>query len=163
MSIATRLCNAKAILAGVIAIVAPSEVVATHTSLHQQTAHYSVYLGVVPARLLKEQPKLVDMDKTLHGGLMQEPDTQHLTVSVFAAKTEKRVTDATVIAEVRHKKWVDGKRVERPLERMLIGGVITYGNFFPMAEHGDYEISLKIYTTSGEGSDKVRFIYKRSE
>lgn len=130
---------------------------------HRQTKHYSVYLGVVPVRLLKEQPKLVDMDKTLHGGLMQEPDTQHLTVAVFDAKTEQRVTDATVIAEVRHKRRIDRKTIERPLERMYVGGVVSYGNFFPMAEHGDYEINLKIYVTPSEGPETVKFVYKKPE
>ncbi len=132
-------------------------------ALEQESASYRVHLGVVPARRIEQQPELVDRDKTLHGGLAREPGTQHLTVSILDRKSRARVTDATVIAAVRYKRWTARQKLERPLERMHLGGVVSYGNYFPMPEHGEYEIVLHIYTTAGIGPEVVRFTYKRPE
>lgn len=132
------------------------------SALRGRTPSYDVRLGVVPVRDIRAQPKRVEQHKTLHGGLMREPGTQHVTVAVYAAGTERRVPDATVIAEVRYRKWRGGKRVEKPLERMLSDGTITYGNFFPIPEPGDYEITARVYTTNADGPEVARFGYRRT-
>ncbi len=132
-------------------------------ALEQESANYRVHLGVVPARRIEQQPELVDRDKTLHGGLAREPGTQHLTVSILDRKSGARVIDATVIAAVRQKGWAARRKMERPLERMQVGGVVSYGNYFPMPEHGEYEVVLRIYATAGNGPEIVRFTYKRPE
>lgn len=136
---------------------------ATPPVQEQESASYRVHLGVVPARQIEAQPELVDRDKTLHGGLAREPGTQHLTVSILDRQRGARVADATVIAAVRHKRWPSRQKVERPLERMRVGGVVSYGNYFPMPEHGEYEVVLRIYSTAGNGPEVVRFTYKRPE
>ncbi len=136
---------------------------AAPAALELESASYRVHLGVVPARQIEQQPELVDRDKTLHGGIAREPGTQHLTVSVLDRQRGTRVTDATVIAAVRHKRWGQRRKVERPLERMQVGGVVSYGNYFPMPEHGEYEIVLRIYATAGDAPETVRFTYKRPE
>ena len=149
----------------VLCLAAPVSVFAApgDTRLHQDSASYRVYLGVTPAKLIEQQPQLVDRDKAMHGGLDRAPDAQHVTLSIHDIKTNAVVTDLTVIAGLRHRKWTHRQQVERPLERMRVGGVVTYGNYFRMPEHGEYEIDIRIYTTSGDGAETVRFMYKKPE
>lgn len=154
--------RAPALAAGVLALLVAGAVAAAGTALRQRTASYDVRLGVVSARDLRVQPKLLDAHKTLHGGLEREPGTQHVTVAVYAAGSERRVLDATVIAEVRYKKWFGGERIEKPLERMEIDGTITYGNFFFMPAYGDYEITARVYATNAGGPEVARFAYRRA-
>lgn len=139
--------------AGTLAVALSGQALGRDTGLHQRTATFDVYLGVVPAKALRDQPRLADEHKTLHGGVAREPDSRHLTASVRDIRTDKQVLDATVIAEVRHKRWTH-KAIERPLEKMWIGDTVTYGNFFVMSEHGDYEIRLKIYLPQGARGDR---------
>ena len=147
---------------GMLAVVLSGQALGRDAGLHQKTATFNVYLGVVPAKTLRDQPRLVDQHKTLHGGLAREPDSQHLTASVRDIGTDKQVLDATVIAEVRHKRWTK-KSIERPLEKMWIGDTVTYGNFFAMPEHGDYEIRLKIYLPQGAHAEVANFTYRKPD
>ncbi len=148
--------------AGALTGALSGQALGSDTGLHQKTATFNVYLGVVPAKTLKDQPRLADEHKTLHGGLAREPDSRHLTASVRDIRTDKQVLDATVIAEVRHKHWTQ-KAIERPLEKMWIGDTITYGNFFVMSEHGEYEIRLKIYLPQGAHAEVASFTYREPD
>ncbi len=124
------------------------------------TLNVRVHLGVVSAATLRQAPELIDQEKRLHGGAMQQPDMQHVLVSVFSTKSGQRVVDATVIAAVRP----EGRRtvpIERPLERMRTAGTISYGNFFEMPRASKYEITVHIYLPQGNRVETVRFDYTK--
>ncbi|MBI5613286.1 MAG: hypothetical protein HY942_09520 [Gammaproteobacteria bacterium] len=150
------------LMAGALTVALSGQALGSDTGLHQKTATFNVYLGVVPAKTLRDQPRLVDRHKSLHDGLARESDSQHLTASVRDIGTDKQVLDATVIAEVRHKRWAH-KAIERPLEKMWIGETVTYGNFFVMSEHGDYEIRTKIYLPQGAHAEVANFTYRKPD
>ena len=92
-------------------------VLAAEESAHQESANYHVYLGVVPASLIKENPSLVDGDKTLHRDDNVEDSSQHVMVAVFRKPNNERVANATVIARVGVKKLLGGAKAEKPLEK----------------------------------------------
>ena len=46
---------------------------------------------------------------------------------------------------------------------MTVAGVITYGNFFRMADRGEYQIVLHIYSTAGDQPEVARFVYRRPD
>jgi len=93
---------------------------AESNAFHQESKRYLVYLGVVPASLLKKEPERVDRDKQLHGGIAaQTPAAQHVMVTIFRKDGNVRVLDATVIATVRPGKLFTRKAEEKPLEKML--------------------------------------------
>lgn len=124
------------------------------------TPNVRVHLGVVSAATLRQAPELIDQEKRLHGGAMQQPDMQHVLVSVFSIKSGQRVRDATVIAAVR----AEGQRaapIERPLERMRTAGTISYGNFYEMPRAGKYEITVHIYLPQSTRAETVKFNYTR--
>ena len=130
--------------------------------LRHEGTSYRVHLGVTPAWRLEQMPELVDRDKHLHGGLARELNTMHVTAAIFDRRGN-RVSGVTVIAELSHRRWTHPARLVRPLERMTVGGVITYGNFFRMAERGEYQIVLHIYSTAGDQPEVARFVYRRPD
>ncbi len=134
-------------------------VLASDIDTHQDSESYRVYLGVVPASLLKKQPQLVDGDKSLHGGIGKR-GSQHLMVAIFRKSDNSRVKDATVIAEVAPDKLLKRDKQIRPMEKMVTSGAVTYGNFFRIPNSGDYEIKVDIYEPNRSGAESVTFEYE---
>lgn len=134
---------------------------AADASWHHESANYHVYLGVVPTSLIKTNPVLVDGDKTLHKSGNASDSSEHVLVSVFRKPNNERVANATVIARVGIKKLLGGTKVEKPLEKMLTSGVVTYGNYFSLPKKGDYEIAVRIYEPNKDQAESVTFAYKK--
>lgn len=142
-------------------LAAPLTAWAADASWHQESASYHVYLGVVPASLIKANPVLVDGDKTLHKGGNARDSSEHVLVSIFRKPNDERVVNATVIARVGIKKLLGGAKAAKPLEKMLTSGVVTYGNYFSMPKQGEYEIAVRIYEPSRDQAESVTFVYKK--
>ncbi len=135
---------------------------AADASWHEETQSYKVYLGIVSANLIKNNLYLVDRDKSLHGNISEKTSNdKHLLVSVYRKKNNERVTNATIIGEIKHKKLLGGNKIRKPLEKMVTSGTITYGNFFKMGEQGTYEINIEIFESDKNGSEHVTFIQKQ--
>jgi hypothetical protein len=99
-----------------------------------------IYLGVVPAELVRGHPR-EHPESSMHGGV--PVGQNHVMVALFDAKTGERIARAEVSARVR----VRGghvTEVEKHLEQMLIAGSQTYGNYFPMVVTEPYLIELTI-------------------
>lgn len=141
--------------------VAPALVWAAEPNWHYESASYHVYLGVVPASLIKNNPTLVDGDKSLHRDDNAGDSSEHVLVSVFRKSNNERVVNATVIAQVGIKKLLGGAKVEKPLEKMLTSGVVTYGNYFSMPKQGEYEIAVRIYEPNKDQAETATFVYKK--
>jgi len=142
-------------------LAAPLTAWAVDASWHQESASYHVYLGVVPTSLIKANPVLVDGDKTLHKDNNANDSGEHVLVSVFRKPNNERVVNATVIARVGAKKLLGGTKVEKPLEKMLTSGVITYGNNFSMPQKREYEIAVRIKEPNKAQAESVKFAYKK--
>ncbi len=142
-------------------LVAPLTAQAAEASWHQESANYHVYLGVVPASLIKVNPALVDGDKTLHKNDNASDSSEHVLVTVFRKPNNERVVNATVIARVGIKKLLRGTKTEKPMEKMLTSGMVTYGNYFLMSQQGEYEIAVRIYEPNKDQAEPVAFIYKK--
>lgn len=155
--------EAKVVFALLLAFLlgAPAPVLAAEASSHRESANYHVYLGVVPASLIKANPVLVDGDKTLHKGDNASDSSEHVLVSVFRKPNNERVVNATVIARVGINKFLRGAKTEKPLEKMLTSGLVTYGNYFSMPKRGEYEIAVRIYEPNKDRADSVTFVYKK--
>lgn len=144
-----------------VILAAPLTAWAADASWHHQSTSYHVYLGVVPTSLIKTNPVLVDGDKTLHKGKNAGDSSEHVLVSIFKKSNNERVVNATVIARVGAKKLLGGTKVEKPLEKMLTSGVITYGNNFSMPQKGEYEIAVRIKEPNKDQAESVTFAYKK--
>ncbi len=86
----------------------------------------TVYLGVVPAEIIKG-PGPHAAERPMHGGRPRGGHQHHIVVAVYDSATNQRVTDATVTAKV------SGLGLSGPqaaLEPMKIADTITYGGYF---------------------------------
>ncbi len=136
---------------------------AKDNSFHEDSEHYRVYIGIVPASFLEKKPSLIDQDKQLHGGISEQPSTtQHVMVTVFRKNNNTRVLNATAIAKVSRDKVFRGSMIEKPLEKMVTSGAVAYANFFDMPERGKYRIEVKIYESQKNGYETVHFAYEKN-
>jgi hypothetical protein len=86
----------------------------------------NVYLGVVPAELVKG-PGPHSAEPPMHGGSPRGVHEHHIVVAVFDAATNARIEDATVTAKVS---GLGLSGPQQTLEPMKIADTITYGAFF---------------------------------
>ena len=107
-------------------------------SLHQAVAGVEIYLGVVPAAMVRDHPRQ-HPEGRMHGGTTGRG--YHVMVALFEAKTGARITDAQVGARLVSSTQ---SAPETKLEPMTIAGAQTYGNYFDMAPGGSYRIDVSI-------------------
>jgi len=113
---------------------------AAGSSLHKIVNGTNIYLGVLPAEMVRGHPK-EHPESHMHGGV--PPGTHyHIMVALFDNKTGERIKNATVTATVKGTATVE---ISKSLDPMLVGGTSTYGNYFKMAGHTpQHRITLEI-------------------
>jgi hypothetical protein len=115
-------------------IVAPHCLAQAHDDYMRTAGGLTVYLGVMPAEIIKGQPKM-------HGGAPTGPHEQHIVVAIFDAASAARVSDATVTAKVS---GLGLSGSEMTLEPMNIVNTITYGGFFDLPGVDLYTIAVSV-------------------
>jgi hypothetical protein len=92
----------------------------------KSAAGLTVYLGVVPAELVKG-PGPHSADRPMHGGSPRGSHEHHIVIAVYDSTTNARIEDATVTAKVS---GLGLSGPQKTLEPMKIADTITYGAFF---------------------------------
>lgn len=123
---------------------------------HRTTDGLSVYLGVVPAAMVRGHPK-GHSEEAMHGGIPRGPHAYHVIVAIFDAETGKRVEDAAVEARVSP---VGLSGITRRLEPMAIVGTVTYGNYFSLRSSDVYRVAVTITRGAGAPPVIVEFDYE---
>lgn len=125
------------------------------TDYSKSVGGYSVYLGVVPAEIVKGHTA-AHTEATMHYGAKTTGDSHHVMVSIMDEKTGKQVANATVEGRVGEIGLsVTGKK----LEPMIIAGTTTYGNFFPMSGTGPFQIDVEFRLSGQAQTQSTRFYY----
>ncbi len=114
-----------------------------------------IFFGFVPAEILRGHPREHE-EQTMHGGVPRGKAVHHLIVSVFDAKTRKRITDAAVTGSVTE---VGMATQNQKLEAMSFGGAASYGNYFTMPDQGPYEIVVNVRRTGYTKAATAHFQY----
>ncbi|MGY3616380.1 hypothetical protein [Bradyrhizobium sp. USDA 10063] len=115
--------------------------VAAETELSKTAGGVTVYLGVVPAQIVKGLSAGSSSERPMHGGIPKGPHEYHLVAAVFDAASGARVSDAAVTAEVAGL-GLSGNR--KKLEPMQIAGTTTYGGFVDLPGFDLYTVKLTI-------------------
>jgi hypothetical protein len=110
----------------------------------------TVYLGVVPAEIVKGQHPA---GPQVHGGVPKGAHEYHVVAAVFDAASNARIPDATVSAKVS---GLGLSGPQKTLEPMKIADTITYGAFFNLSADL-YTVKL---TVQRPGSQPVAFEFK---
>ena len=119
-----------------IAFEASGVAVAADTDQSKTAGGVTVYLGVVPAEIVKGLPASSSTEGPMHGRIPKGPHEYHIVTAVFDAATGSRISDAAVTAEVSGNK--------RKLEPMQISGTTTYGGFFDLPGFDIYTVKLEV-------------------
>ena len=139
----------------VIAFVAWPAAAATATEYEKHADGLAVYMGVLPAQLLRGNAA-TDHVATMHGSLPRGSGSHHVVISIFDERTQRQLADATVEASVASPGLAETRRV---LEPMKIGDTTTYGNFFPMSEPGSFVVRVTIRRPAHDRPTQVQFNY----
>lgn len=130
---------------------------AAATEYEKHADGLTVYLGIVPAELLRGK---ADHLTTMHDGLPSGSGGHHVLVSVFNERSGHQLDDLKVEARVVP---LGLGETARALEPMKIGTTTTYGNFFPMAGMGPFIVRVSIRRSSREPPTQVQFSYAHPE
>lgn len=107
---------------------------AAEESRYKTAGGLTVYLGVMPAQIVKGHP-------AMHGGTPRGAHQYHVVVAIFDAVSGVRISDAAVAAKV------SGLGLSGPvttLEPMKIADTTTYGTFVNLPGTDLYTIELTI-------------------
>ncbi len=116
----------------------------------------TLYLGVMPSEIVGEHSPS-HAEAQMHGG-KRGKGIQHIVVAVYNAKTNERVTHATVRASVRDP-GIDVE--EKVLEPMRIAGTLTYGNYFVINPGTRYVITIFVQRHGQYQPMNAQFNYER--
>lgn len=100
----------------------------------------AVYIGVMPAAIVKGYPAAVPESK-MHGGPPTGATEYHLVVALFDAETGVRISDAVVKARISER---NSSGAELTLQSMDIADSVTYGGFVSFPATGRYSIRISV-------------------
>ncbi len=104
-----------------------SQSLAAKSQLHKTISGVDIYLGVLPAEIVRGHPKK-HPESRMHGGV-PAGSRYHVILALFDAKSGDRINEAKVSAKVVGTAAVE---ITKPLEPMSIAGARSYGNYFKM-------------------------------
>lgn len=117
----------------------------------------AVYLGVVPAAVVRGHPP-EHAGRGMHGGPPEGRYAHHLLVAVFDAATGARVSDAAVAAVVHGLKHSPEDRVA--LEPMTVGNAPAYGGFAELPPRDFYRIEVEVRRPGAAAPVRVVFRHR---
>ena len=130
-------------------------VVAAQTDQSKTAGGVTVYLGVVPAEIVKGLPASGSAERPMHGRIPKGPHEYHIVAAVFDAASGARVSDAVLTADVSGLGLAGNKK---KLEPMQIAGTTTYGGFFDLPGFDIYTVKLTV-ERGGTGPAVLQFKY----
>jgi hypothetical protein len=123
------------------AVALSSEALAAESDQSKTAGGVTVYLGVVPAEIVKGLPASGTTERPMHGGIPKGPHEYHFVAAVFDAASGARVSEAVVTAEVAGLGLSGSKK---KLEPMQMAGTTTYGGFFDLPGFDLYTVRLTV-------------------
>lgn len=127
----------------------PAAIAQSPNDLTRTAGGLTVYIGVMPAEIVKGDP-------TMHGGKPTGHHDHHIVVAIFDTASSTRISDATVQAKVS---GLGLSGTEKMLEPMDIADMITYGGFFRLPGADLYTVRLTIRRPGSPQSVVMDFKY----
>jgi hypothetical protein len=136
-------------------VTASSSATAAEGGLYRTAGGLAVYLGVIPAEIVKGHPS-GHAEQTMHGGAPKGVHQYHVVAAVFDAASGARVSDAKVSAQVSGLGLSGPKKKLDPME---IANTISYGGFFDLPGRDLYTIGLTIERSGQPKPVSLEFKY----
>jgi hypothetical protein len=146
---------AAAITFGYLSLLVIGTAMAANSGEVKTSGGLTVYLGVVPAEIVKGPPPH-SAERPMHSRIPRGPHEYHMVTAIFDAATGTRVSDASVSAQLSGV-GLSGER--KNLEPMQLSGTITYGAFFSLPGRDLYTIRLAIMRPGARQPVTIDFRY----
>jgi cytochrome c5 len=127
----------------------------TGGSNHATAGGMDVFLGIVSAESLRAYPK-DSPEARMHGGVPSGKGQYHVNISLYDSETGKPVQGA--IVETRLEQPGFGTETKR-LEAMAADSANSYGSYFSMVSHADYDIKVTITKPGSSKPAEAKFKY----
>lgn len=147
------------VLAAVIVYSVSGAASSADDTRYKVTDGISIYIGVVPAEIVLGHPN-EHPETQMHGGPSGTGDLYHVVVALFEQSTGERIVDARVTARVIP---LGRAGTGKTLERMVVAGAATYGNYFTMPDPGPYRIEVRIRQRDVSRESQATFDYRKSD
>lgn len=132
---------------------------AVEDAYYRTTDGISIYLGVVPAEIVLGHPKN-HPEAQMHDGAPDKADRYHVLVALFRSMTGTRIIDAQVTATVSP---LGRAGIDKTLERMVVAGATTYGNYYAMPDPGPYRIEIRVRQRDVMREIRATFEYRKQD
>jgi hypothetical protein len=153
ITLATRLSR---LLAGCVLAGAMAPAAWADAPLSRTVGGTTIHLGVTPVATALQRAG-PHPEQALHSLKRSGSGSQHLTVALFDRSGE-RITDADVTVTVSEPGLNEQRK---PLERMTLGGVPSYGNTFDMKPGALYAIRVVVRRPAFNATTETSFQYRR--
>ena len=127
-------------------------VMANDSQRHKTVDGMSIYLGIIPAQLIRGHEKM----HADGNNIKNKAHTYHVLIAIFDNNSKKRITDAKLKATVIP---LGMKGKIKNLEPMR-GDLLSYGNYFSMPELTLYQIIIEIQRKDKKVKSVVEFTFK---
>ncbi len=134
----------------------PRPASADHLGQTQMVNGLTVYLGLVSAEALRQDPDQYPAHQ--QSKIPSGKHVYHVMLALFDSASGKRITDAVVQARVAPLALGGPKR---PLDPTLVAGVLTYCNYFRISPSDTTVIQAEIRRPDTARLIRARFILER--
>lgn len=126
------------------------QAVAEDAQRHQSVGNMDVYLGVIPAQLTQDHPKM-------HGGDSSGEHRYHVLVALFDHKSGERIKEAEVQATVSPLGQIGTTMTLEPMHEQDP----SFGNYFTLDKPEHYRIKVDIQRDKQTPVVTANFVYQR--
>lgn len=124
---------------------------------HKEAGNLTVYVGTLPAPLMRKHPS-EHVERTMHGGPPVGSNEYHLVVAIFDTASGTRISDADVSATVSDLGHVSANQLK--LEPMTINNAVTYGGFVALPARERATISIQVRRSGEPSPVQAEFLYE---
>jgi hypothetical protein len=115
-----------------------------------------IYLGVLPAEVLRSFPK-DSVERSMHGGVPSGSGHYHVNVSVLDAATKAPISGAKVEIKIDERGLSSETKALLP---MTTGSVPSYGNYVKLKGKTQYAFTVKIQKPDSPQPVEARFEHR---
>jgi len=118
-----------------------NSVLAEHSHQHVKAMGIDVYLVVMPAEMIGGHPKDHPESLMHKENIVENINQFHVSVGVIEEKSGMRIQNLSVSARVISSNY---QGAYKTMQKMQMGGEISFGNYFIISGSGAYQVEVKI-------------------
>ena len=115
-----------------------------------------IYLGVLPAEILRSYPK-DSAERSMHGGVPGGPGHYHVNVSVIDEKSKAPIAGAKVEVKIDEPGMSSETKALMPI---ATSGVPSYGNYVKLKGKTQYVFTVKVHRSDSPQPLEARFEHR---